>query len=132
MEPIRILHIFTTDVATIPVGLTGLTVLNFTGILEVEPWYFTFMMTVIGSLSLYLYYKGFGVLRETLWIYPMLIMWFSWRTLSEYFIVWPMLMFLSVFQLYDFNNVRNNLPQIKIPKGEISTILLTALVVVGS
>jgi uncharacterized membrane protein len=131
-NPYGFLHIFTTDVSTIPVGLTGLTVLNFTGILEVEPWYFTFMMTVIGSLSLYLYYKGFGVLRETLWIYPMLIMWFSWRTLTEYFIVWPMLMFLSVFQLYDFNNVRNNLPQIKIPKGEISTILLTALVVVGS
>lgn len=131
-SPESFLHIFTTDMNTIPVGFTGMTLLNFTGVLEVEPWYFTIMMIAIGLFSLYLYYKAFKSLRETLWIYPMLIMWFSWRTLTEYFMIWPMLMFLSVFRLYDFSTMQTNLPKIRIPKKEIGTIFLLLFTVAGS
>ncbi|WP_156303728.1 hypothetical protein [Sulfuracidifex tepidarius] len=131
-SPEAFLHIFTTDLNTIPVGFTGMTLLNFTGIFEVEPWYFTIMMGAIGLFSLYLYYKAFKTLRETLWIYPMLVMWFSWRTLTEYFMIWPMLMFLSVFRLYDFSTVQTNFPEIRLPKKEIGTIFLLLFTVAGS
>lgn len=62
----------------------------------------------------------------------MLVMWFSWRTLTEYFMIWPMLMFLSVFRLYDFSTVQTNFPEIRLPKKEIGTIFLLLFTVAGS
>ncbi len=131
-NPQSFMNIFTTDMNTIPVGFTGITLLNFTGLLEVEPWYFTVMMSIVGIASIYLYYKAFKPLRETLWIYPMLIMWFSWRTLTEYFMIWPMLMFLSIFKLYDFSTLQSNFSSIRIPRKEVGTIFLSVLVVAGT
>ncbi|EZQ01818.1 hypothetical protein CM19_12155 [Candidatus Acidianus copahuensis] len=93
------LSVFTDDSSTIPVAFTGLTIFNLTSFLTVEPWFFTITMGLIGIFCLYMYFRLFSLIKETIWVFPMIILWFSWRTLTSYFLMWPELMFLSIFNL---------------------------------
>jgi len=102
------LNIFTTDINTIPVGEIGLTVINYTGLFQLEPWFFTFSEIVIMIFLVYIYGKFFGLLKEGLWLYPLIISWFMWRTLTEYFFMWIPLLFIGIYRM------NPTLPKIKI------------------
>lgn len=54
-------------------------------------------------------------------------MWFSWRTLTSYFIMWPQLMFLSIFNINIYNT---ELPKfhLSINRKEILSMLFVLLV----
>ncbi|EWG07544.1 MAG: hypothetical protein ASUL_03519 [Candidatus Aramenus sulfurataquae] len=101
-NPAKFLDVVTLDQNTIPVGVTGFTIFNFTTLFSVEPWFFTVAMAIAFAFLIYAYYRFFDVLKETLWVFPMIILWFSWRTLTDYFLFWPELMLLSIFSM-DYN-----------------------------
>ncbi|MCY0884214.1 MAG: hypothetical protein OWQ50_10825, partial [Acidianus infernus] len=69
----------------------------------------------------------FDRLKESLWIFPLIIMWFSWRTLTSYFIMWPQLMFLSIFNINSYNI---EIPKINlsINRKEILSVLFVLLI----
>ncbi|MCY0882233.1 MAG: hypothetical protein OWQ50_00065, partial [Acidianus infernus] len=48
-NPYAFLHIITLDEKTIPVAFTGFTILNFTTLFSVEPWFFTYAMALSGA-----------------------------------------------------------------------------------
>jgi len=121
------LNIFTTDINTIPVGEIGLTVINYSGLFQLEPWFFTFSEIIVSIFLIYIYYRFFSVLKESLWLYPMIISWFMWRTLTEYFFMWIPLLFIGV------HRQNYTLPKIKINvKRDLLTPLFLILVVLLS
>ncbi|MCY0873849.1 MAG: hypothetical protein OWQ47_02810 [Acidianus infernus] len=126
-NPYAFLHIITLDEKTIPVAFTGFTILNFTTLFSVEPWFFTYAMALSGAFLIYIYYRFFDRLKESLWIFPLIIMWFSWRTLTSYFIMWPQLMFLSIFNINSYNM---EIPKIhlSINRKEILSVLFVLLI----
>ncbi|WP_373467850.1 hypothetical protein, partial [Acidianus infernus] len=126
-NPYAFLHIITLDEKTIPVAFTGFTILNFTTLFSVEPWFFTYAMALSGAFLIYIYYRFFDRLKESLWIFPLIIMWFSWRTLTSYFIMWPQLMFLSIFNINSYNI---EIPKINlsINRKEILSVLFVLLI----
>ncbi|BDC18352.1 hypothetical protein [Acidianus sp. HS-5] len=126
-NPYAFLHIITLDEKTIPVAFTGFTIFNFTTLFNVEPWFFTYAMAVSGIFLIYIYYRFFDRLKESLWVFPLIIMWFSWRTLTSYFIMWPQLMFLSIFNINIYNT---ELPKfhLSINRKEILSMLFVLLV----
>ncbi|MFP3398907.1 hypothetical protein [Acidianus sp.] len=126
-NPYAFLHIITLDEKTIPVAFTGFTIFNFTTLFSVEPWFFTYAMALSGAFLLYIYYRFFDRLKETLWVFPLIIMWFSWRTLTSYFIMWPQLMFLSIFNINQYNM---EIPKIslRINRKEILSVLFVLLI----
>jgi uncharacterized membrane protein len=126
-NPYAFLHIITLDEKTIPVAFTGFTIFNFTTLFSVEPWFFTYAMALSGAFLLYIYYRFFDRLKETLWVFPLIIMWFSWRTLTSYFIMWPQLMFLSIFNINQYNM---EIPKINlsISRKEILSVLFVLLI----
>lgn len=102
------LSIFTTDINTIPVGEIGLTVINYSSLFQLEPWFFTFSEIIVSLFLIYIYYRFFDILKESLWLYPMIISWFMWRTLTEYFFMWIPLLFTALYR------ENYNLPKIRI------------------
>ncbi len=123
-DPHAFLNIITLDQSTIPIAVTGFTIFNLTTLLNVEPWFFTLAIAITGGLSLYVYYRLFPAVKESLWIFPMIILWFSWRTLTEYFLFWPELMFISIFRLNYTNKINIDINKIK---RELISVLLSAL-----
>ncbi|AWR96507.1 hypothetical protein DFR86_02380 [Acidianus sulfidivorans JP7] len=105
-NPTAFINIFTLDSNTIPVAITGFTLFNITTLFSVEPWFFTFTLILTSIILLYIYTRFFDKLKESIWIFPMLILWFEWRTLTSYFLMWPQLAFLSIFKLNSNNNIK--------------------------
>ncbi|AWR93485.1 hypothetical protein [Acidianus brierleyi] len=130
-NPHAFLDIITLDQGTIPVAVTGFTIFNLTTLLNVEPWFFTLAIAVIGGLSLYIYFRLFPAIKESLWIFPMLILWFSWRTLTEYFLFWPELMFISIFRLDYTNKINIDITKIKRELVGVLVSVLFLLAAVG-
>lgn len=129
-SPSAFLRIFTLNSDTIPVGVTGFTLINFTTLFTVEPWFFTCTIIIISAVFIYVYFRFFSILKETLWIYPLIILWFSWRTLTSYFLMWPQLVFLSVFNI-DYSKTTTILQNLSLKKSvklELMGILLAFLI----
>ncbi|ARM74991.1 hypothetical protein [Acidianus manzaensis] len=114
-NPTAFMNIFTLDSHTIEVAVTGFTIFNMTTLFSVEPWFFTFTLAVTSVVLMYIYIRFFDKLKETLWIYPMLILWFEWRTLTSYFLMWPELAFLSIFNIS--SNIKMNRREIHFNKS---------------
>ncbi len=131
-SPTNYLNVITLDQNTIPVGVTGFTVLNFTTLFSVEPWFFTASMAITFAFLTYVYYRFFEVLKETLWVFPMIVMWFSWRTLTSYFLFWPELMLLSIFSM-DYSRRPVSI-KFSVNKKELAGVFLSfvfALAIIG-
>lgn len=102
-------NIFTTDINTIPVGDLGLTVINYSGLFQLQPWFFTFSEIAVSLFLIYIYYKFFDIIKNTLWIFPMIISWFLWRTLTEYFFLWIPLLFVVIYKMdYKLSSIHVN------------------------
>lgn len=123
-------NVLTTDLNTIPVGEIGLTVINYSGLFQLEPWFFTFSEIIVSIFFIYIYYKFFNVIKLTLWIYPMIISWFLWRTLTEYFFLWIPLIFAMIFRA-DYRLPNNMKFNVKKDIGLPFSILLLVLLSVG-
>lgn len=99
-----ITNVITTDSATIPVGQIGLSVISYSGFYPLEPWFFTISLGTVSLFLIYLYSRYFEAIRESIWVFPIIISWFLWRTLTEYFIMWIPLLFLSLYNI-DYNKI---------------------------
>jgi len=104
-----IYNVITTDSNTIPVGQIGLTVFSYSGLFQLEPWFFDLSLAIVMLLLIYFYMKFFEIVKESLWVYPLILSWFLWRTLTEYFFIWIPLLFVSLFRINEFK-----LPPIRI------------------
>jgi uncharacterized membrane protein len=104
-----IYNVITTDSNTIPVGQIGLTVFSYSGLFQLEPWFFDLSLAIVMLLLIYFYMKFFEIVKESLWVYPLILSWFLWRTLTEYFFIWIPLLFVSLLRINEFK-----LPPIRI------------------
>ncbi|WP_230937897.1 hypothetical protein [Sulfolobus acidocaldarius] len=127
-NPVRFIgNIITLNTQLIPVGQIGLTVISYSGLYPMEPWFFTIVFGVVAIFLTYLYYQLFDYLKEIIWLFPLIISWFLWRTLTEYFFMWIPLIFTSLFR------TQYKLPTIKLNfKKKIVLPLLIIFVFLAS
>lgn len=74
----------------------GLSVITQYGWLPLTKNFYTALtLIVMGTLAL-LYAFNFSRLKETMWLFPGLFMWFSYRSLQSYFVLWPLLVVMTL------------------------------------
>lgn len=99
-EPVRDNQIFLSQ--------GGLSTLTQVGIAYLPKSYFLVAMLSIFGLWLYIYRRHYDSVRDTLWMLPGFIMWFSYRSLVSYWLYWafPMILVSTSRQSANFNPVR--------------------------
>jgi uncharacterized membrane protein len=78
-------------------GLSGLTEV---GLLPVGKSFYTLLTVAVFVVLIVNYYVYFDKLRYILWIFPGIILWFSYRALTNYIIYWTPLMLASMILWY--------------------------------
>jgi hypothetical protein len=66
----------------------GPSILASRGFLPVPQMAFSIAMAVVFAIALYLYYRRFDQMRNLLWVLPAVVLFFSHRSLHNYFIFW--------------------------------------------
>ncbi len=66
------------------------------GILYLPKLFFLFVPLFVLGLLVILYWRHFNQLRHALWIFPGIVMWFSYRSLFSYWLFWSFPMILEV------------------------------------
>ena len=109
---VRVLQPLTGHLVYLGVGLASLTQL---GVVELpKPFYATASLVVTLTLLL-VYTAHFQRFRHALWLFPGLMLWFSYRSLQSYFVYWIPLLIAVV--VADFARGRGALPQAGVPDG---------------
>lgn len=73
----------------------GLSAVTQFGLLPLsKPFYMFASLIVLVTLAL-LYWLNFRVLKEVVWIFPGLFMWFSYRAIQNYFVYWLLLVLMA-------------------------------------
>lgn len=70
------------------------------GLLPVDRAFYTVMVAAVAVVLLVNYYVYFEKLRYTVWIFPGIVLWFSYRALTSYIIYWIPLMLASLILWY--------------------------------
>jgi uncharacterized membrane protein len=70
------------------------------GLLPVDKAFYTVMVAAVAAVLLVNYYVYFEKLRYTVWIFPGIVLWFSYRALTSYIIYWMPLMLASLILWY--------------------------------
>ncbi|MEM2122385.1 MAG: glycosyltransferase 87 family protein [Candidatus Bathyarchaeia archaeon] len=78
----------------------GLSLFTQTGIISVQKEFYLFVMLWLFFILLLNYTVYFEKLKYTVWVYPMLILWASYRGLQNYFISWIPLLIVSLILWY--------------------------------
>jgi uncharacterized membrane protein len=78
----------------------GPSLLTEVGLLPVGKTFYSVLVVAVSAVLIVNYYVYFDRLRYTLWIFPGIILWFSYRALTNYIIYWMPLMLVSVILWY--------------------------------
>jgi uncharacterized membrane protein len=78
----------------------GPSLLTEVGLLPVGKTFYSVLIVAVSAVLIVNYYVYFDKLRYTLWIFPGIILWFSYRALTNYIIYWMPLMLVSVILWY--------------------------------
>jgi hypothetical protein len=74
----------------------GLSTLTQGGILYLPKLYFLCAALTVFGLLLFIFWRHYDALRDALWIFPGIVLWFSYRTLISYWLFWAFPMLLAV------------------------------------
>lgn len=69
----------------------GLSAVTQYGWLPLAKNFYTALTLVVMAALMLLYLFNFSRLKETVWLFPGVFMWFSYRSLQSYFVFWPLL-----------------------------------------
>jgi len=78
----------------------GFSLLEQIGLLHVDKIFFTVLVAAVLVTLIVDYYVYFDELRYVFWIFPGIVMWFSYRALTNYIIYWTPLMLVSLILWY--------------------------------
>jgi uncharacterized membrane protein len=78
----------------------GLSLSTEVGLLPVGKAFYTVLVVAVALVLIVNYYVYFDKLRYMLWIFPGIILWFSYRALTNYIIYWTPLMLVSMILWY--------------------------------
>ena len=84
----------------------GFSSLTEVGVLSVGRIFYTVVFASVFVVLIVNYYVYFDKLRYVLWIFPGIILWFSYRALTNYIIYWTPLMLLSLILWYKAEEAR--------------------------
>jgi uncharacterized membrane protein len=83
----------------------GVAVLSQVGLLSVGRLFYSILAISVFIVLIGNYYIYFGKLRYMFWIFPGIILWFSFRALTSYIIYWMPLMLVSLLLWYNAENL---------------------------
>jgi uncharacterized membrane protein len=84
----------------------GFSSLTEVGILSLGRIFYTVVLASVFVVLIVNYYVYFDKLRYVLWIFPGIILWFSYRALTNYIIYWTPLMLVSLILWYKADEAR--------------------------
>ncbi len=84
----------------IPFG-SGISLITQTGLADLPKDFYSVSTFGVWAVLLLVYTLQFRSLKHTLWIAPAIIMWFSYRSLQNYFIYWTPLLLVALMEWWD-------------------------------
>jgi uncharacterized membrane protein len=78
----------------------GASLLTQVGLLPVDKVFYTVMTGAVAVVLIVNYYVYFDKLKYVVWIFPGIVLWFSYRTLTSYIIYWMPLMLAALILWY--------------------------------
>lgn len=96
--------VFTPAFGNLVVLSQGLSLITLASGVPLPPAFYLTIVAIVAVTVLAEYYLYFEKLAYTLWAFPALILWFSYRGLQNYFIFWTPLLVMSVVMLYKRGN----------------------------
>jgi len=96
--------VFTPAFGNLVVLSQGLSLITLASGVPLPPAFYLTIVAIVAVTVLAEYYLYFEKLAYTLWAFPALILWFSYRGLQNYFIFWTPLLVMSVVMLYKRDN----------------------------
>jgi uncharacterized membrane protein len=78
----------------------GFSLLTEAGLLPVGKAFYAVLAVAVAVVLIVNYYVYFDRLRYVFWIFPGIILWFSYRALTNYIIYWTPLMLVSIILWY--------------------------------
>ncbi len=84
----------------------GPSVLTQVGVLPVGKEFYTVLVAAVSIVLIVNYYVYFEKLRYVLWIFPGIVLWFSYRALTNYIIYWMPLMLVSLILWYNADRAK--------------------------
>ena len=79
----------------------GLSAVTQYGWLPLVKNFYTALTFVVMATLLLLYAFNFSRLKETVWLFPGIFMWFAYRSLQSYFVFWPLLVVMALMVLWE-------------------------------
>jgi uncharacterized membrane protein len=84
----------------------GFSLLTQVGLAPVAKDFYTALVVSVSAVLIVNYYVYFDKLRYVFWIFPGIILWFSYRALTNYVIYWMPLMLVSLILWYKAKEAR--------------------------
>lgn len=78
----------------------GLSSLTQAGIWIQPKSFYTLCSFLALIILVIVYFLNFDRVKHTLWFYPGIILWFSYRSLGNYFVYWTPMLMISLYSLY--------------------------------
>jgi uncharacterized membrane protein len=100
--------VFTPAFGNLVVLSQGLSLITLAAGVPLSPAFYLTTVAIVAATLLVEYYLYFEKLAYTLWAFPAIILWFSYRGLQNYFIFWTPLLVMSVVMLYKRNRVEGH------------------------
>lgn len=96
---------------------SGLSTLTQLGIISLPKEFYSWVAMTAMLVLLLLYVMNFRQLKHTLWFYPGVILWFSYRSLQSYYIFWVPLLIVAAIEI-----VRETMAPVALHSGSIDTV----------
>jgi uncharacterized membrane protein len=78
----------------------GLSLITLAAGVPLPPTFYLIATLSVAGALLVCYFTYFEKLALTVWAFPAIVLWFSYRGLQNYFIFWTPLLVMSVIMLY--------------------------------
>lgn len=108
-------------------GLSSVTHLGFISL--PKGFYLTVTLAVLGLMLLW-YWRHYGTLRDAIWIFPGIFMWFSYRSLVTYWVYWVFPLLAALVTWAPVRNMTADKLSWKTTLA-VSAVVLTALFALG-
>ena len=96
---------------------SGLSTLTQLGILSLPKEFYSWVAMTAMLVLLLLYVLNFRQLKHTLWFYPGVVLWFSYRSLQSYYIFWVPLLIVAIIEI-----VRESMAPDALHSGSIDNV----------
>jgi uncharacterized membrane protein len=93
-------HVLTPMAEDLVIVSQGFSLSTQVGLLPVGKAFYAVLVVAVSVVLIVNFYVYFDKLRYVFWIFPGIILWFSYRALTNYIIYWMPLMLVSIILWY--------------------------------